>query len=70
MLGLETTCAEIMTRVKRHYQTAELVGEDNNIAEAIAELEALIVELRVLQTHEHQWDSEDYCYICGSDGRA
>lgn len=44
---------------------------------ALAQLDAAIGRLKHsrrdmqrLSKHVHQWDENDYCYICGADGRA
>jgi hypothetical protein len=33
-------------------------------------LEAAKEDVRELLGHEHQWNENDYCSICGADGRA
>jgi len=68
-----------INRVCRSAEHAELAGEcgaavyDAAIVDAEAEimyLKQYIADLKELRTHEHQWDSNDYCTLCGADGRA
>jgi hypothetical protein len=33
-------------------------------------LPRLIAEVEALQTHHHAWNEQDYCNLCGADGRA
>lgn len=37
---------------------------------AIGQLKRFRHDLQALQAHEHVWGSDDYCRICGRDGRA
>lgn len=51
-------------------------GEQTPYGEAISllmalrcELEPIIQTLEELKKHTHKWDANDYCSICGTDGR-
>lgn len=33
-------------------------------------LESGLRELKTLREHRHEWGENDYCVICGADGRA
>lgn len=37
---------------------------------AIAELRGAAREIKRLRAHAHDWGADDYCRICGADGRA
>lgn len=36
----------------------------------IGKLKRLRAHLQELETHEHDWNEDDYCQICRADGRA
>jgi len=40
------------------------------IGEAIRRLRFVAREIKALRTHAHEWSADDYCVICGADGRA
>lgn len=42
----------------------------NEIDAAIGKLKAARREMQEIASHMHEWDSDDYCRICGADGRA
>jgi len=42
----------------------------NQLDHAIGQLKRARAEMQKLSKHAHQWDSNDYCSICGADGRA
>lgn len=63
----------------RSAQYAELAGESTGdvykarkaeVGRAIAILESTHTELCELERHSHIWNDDDYCSICGADGRA
>ena len=41
----------------------------NEIDAAIGKLKAARREMQQIAGHMHKWDDNDYCYICGADGR-
>lgn len=45
----------------------EAIQDLQNIINAAKELQT---ELRQLRSHEHDWDDNSYCTLCGADGRA
>ena len=42
----------------------------NCIGRAIAELRQEARAIKALKNHAHNWNDDDYCSICGADGRA
>lgn len=62
----------------RRQEYVELGGLDFNsyrdmqgkIGKAIKELREVARELKSLNGHCHKWNDNDYCSICGADGRA
>jgi hypothetical protein len=60
-------------------QLADMAGEPRSIVykprkaqigRAIALLKRAHAELSELEAHAHVWGDDDYCAICGADGRA
>jgi hypothetical protein len=65
------------TEAARVAQYADLAGEpsdypryQNDISHLIGRLKRVHQELGYLRRHRHDWDDQDYCAICGADGRA
>ena len=56
----------------RTAETASLAGENPNAVynDALAELEYVRTCIVELRDHTHDWNDDDYCDICGADGRA
>lgn len=48
----------------------EPIGDDGGYHAIEHELERALAEVRELRSHEHQWDGEQYCTVCGADGAA
>ena len=42
----------------------------NEIDSAIGKLKRLRKEMQEIAGHAHAWDDNDYCKVCGADGRA
>ena len=42
----------------------------NEIDAAIGRLKALRREMQSIARHSHEWNDNDYCSVCGADGRA
>lgn len=71
--------AALPQRAARNAEYSDLAGEDSaaDYAEAQRALGALIAEakhahaaLTALRHHRHDWNEDDYCNVCGADGRA
>jgi hypothetical protein len=43
---------------------------ENLIEDAIAKLRTAAEEINTLRRHRHEWGDNDYCQVCGADGRA
>lgn len=55
----------------REYGGAEDVkAMRRQLQEAIAEARRDLREFESLLNHAHQWNEDDYCDICGADGRS
>lgn len=68
-----------ISETARSVEYADLAGEPAKpvykaskaeIGKAIAILKRAHAELCELEGHAHRWNSDDYCSICGADGRA
>lgn len=46
------------------------VSELGQVDAAIGYLKRFRAELQSLSQHKHDWNADDYCSICGRDGRA
>ncbi len=58
--------------LNRHYETADLSGElplytYQQFADLLRECAA---DCERIAGHSHKWNDDDYCDICGADGRA
>jgi hypothetical protein len=42
----------------------------NQIDYVIGQLKRARQEMQDLAGHKHRWDADDYCAVCGADGRA
>lgn len=68
----------LSTEVSRQKEYADLAGDDHDpcrerqreISQLIGQLKRMHAELESLRRHRHEWGSDDYCCICGADGRA
>ena len=61
----------LVTDAKRHVEGADLAGSPINAYKALREaLQATLREVDALDGHIHQWNQDDYCDLCGADGRA
>ena len=73
---IETAALSLPNAVARSAEYAGLAGEDGRdvYKEAIDRISrALGVarrDLLALRDHRHEWSDEDYCAVCGADGRA
>lgn len=61
----------------RSAQSADLAGEEPPYQAALADIDRTIgflkhyrAEIQRLAGHTHRWNGDDYCSICGADGRA
>lgn len=67
----------LWSQVAREREYADLGGYEDpcehrqkEIAHLIGKLKRAHAELGQLRRHAHEWGSDDYCLICGADGRA
>lgn len=67
----------IETETCRSAQFAEIGGEASpypiilgNIDATIGFLKHFRAQMQALESHTHRWDTDDYCSVCGADGRA
>ena len=67
---------EILRKAKQHEATARACGEPSNHDEALGALGLLLAEtvnalneVAALKGHACCWGDNDYCSICGADGR-
>lgn len=65
------------SETKRSAEYANLAGEGHPYRDALARIDASIcflkhfrADVQRLAGHAHKWNSDDYCDICGADGRA
>jgi hypothetical protein len=65
--------------VARSAEYAHLAGEDARreyrnaltmLGHIIKQAKETHAELSGLSTHQHEWNDNDYCDLCGADGRA
>lgn len=52
-------------------QMADLAGEEDTSFQYLEDqLKAALSEVQRVRHHAHAWNENDYCDICGADGRA
>ena len=75
--GLSNWIDVYTNEVSRQQQYAELAGSESEYAIAQQRLSRLIGQLKRthaklgrMARHRHRWDENDYCSVCGVDGRA
>jgi len=61
---------EVDRRARGSYALASTLGEESDIAEIVADVRSLLVSLEEIASHAHKWTEQDYCEVCGADGRA
>jgi hypothetical protein len=61
----------------RSAESADLAGEEPPYRDALADIDRTIgylkhfrAEIQRLAGHTHRWNENDYCDLCGADGRA
>ena len=64
-----------LARAEEYMHLAGIVPEDYDATErpydeAIRILKHTLERIEMLKNHTHQWNDDDYCDICGADGRA
>lgn len=66
-------------RANRQAQYDYLGGEDarrsyrdlrKDLVNAQAMIEQALADLDAIENHVHAWNADDYCDVCGADGRA
>lgn len=76
--ALTTRLPSLWNETARVKEYADLGGDDydpvrqrqRELSHLIGRLKRTHAELESLRTHQHEWGSDDYCMICGADGRA
>jgi hypothetical protein len=75
--SIDLLTGRMESQVCRSAQYADNAGEGdpygdalNDIDRAIGQLKRFRSEIQHLAKHTHRWDGNDYCSICGADGRA
>lgn len=70
--GLSAAIDSALAEACRFNEFADLGGYDavNAYDSVIEMLERGLSEARALRGHEHKWNSDDQCSVCGADGRA
>jgi hypothetical protein len=65
---------EIKAAIRRAIREDENASLADEPATALHDLHAILTsaaeDVRELLDHSHQWNENDYCSICGADGRA
>lgn len=74
---ITVSAARFYNETARAAESADLAGEGSPYPRALGEIDASIgylkryrQELQALAQHAHVWDENDYCTVCGADGRA
>ena len=75
--ALDRLTGRMESEICRAAQSASLAGEGDpyrcalgDIDHAIGALKRFRSEMQWLAGHAHRWSDDDYCSICGADGRA
>lgn len=67
---------EIKAAIRKASQSDQYAYEigEHELATALTELRSdlvqAIADIDTIRNHTHQWNENDYCSICGADGRA
>lgn len=66
---LEKQISESIEYAKRHHETAYLAGEVPMAYEHLRTIfDDALATVEFLQTHEHEWDENGFCFHCNADG--
>lgn len=75
--SIEQLASRLEQESKRSAEYANLAGEEGPYRWTLAQIDASIgflkqfrLDIQRLQKHEHRWNEDDYCDVCGADGRA
>jgi hypothetical protein len=75
--SVERLTSRLESEAMRSNEFADLAGEPSeyprylaDIDHTIGQLKRFRAQLQALSGHAHRWDENDYCSICGADGRA
>lgn len=61
----------LIDRASKSDETADLHGETGVALLALSDaLQQALDVVKIRQNHDHQWNDNDYCRVCGADGRA
>jgi hypothetical protein len=61
----------LIRKATKSDEYASLAGEDAIALKAFnSALSRAMTEVTELIIHEHDWNDNDYCNVCGTDGRA
>lgn len=65
-----TLLQELLKYYTRQKEYADLAGEDvSPLTDFVAACEAILPEGKMMRDHEHDWNPDGYCRVCGRDGR-
>lgn len=60
-----------IAHASRAREYADIAGEEDDSFQLLEDqLQSALVEVRSVRHHQHEWNEDDYCDICGADGRA
>lgn len=75
--SLDRLTGRMESEVCRSAQFADLAGEGDPYGDALRDIDHALgmlkrfrAEVQRLSGHTHRWNENDYCSICGADGRA
>jgi hypothetical protein len=75
--SVQRLCSRLENEANRRAEGCNLSGEGIPYVYELREVDAVIgylkhfrAELQSLSEHEHEWSDNDWCLICGADGRA
>jgi len=69
---LKDAIHEALGKLRREYVSADMAGERPSCTyeDLKADLEDAVGLVRITRDHAHDWNEDDYCNVCGADGRA
>lgn len=69
---LDGAISRLHDEMHRFNESADLSGEQyrNAFLDFALKCERWAKEARAIAKHIHEWNGDDYCSICGADGRA
>jgi hypothetical protein len=60
---------ELANRDQQYFYDSGVADCQSPLGELEDQLSAALEEVKAMRRHVHDWGEDDYCVVCGADGR-